>query len=513
MARTESRPVQKQRPSLLAIISGIGWPVLLGLGATTLFFVLIYRGPLNHPVMHRYFASHPVTFCETGLFFIGLAALCLKLLEVGRQYVYLGGVHVSPAPPDGQSVAECDRLMREIDQLPAGPRGTHLARRLRDAFEHVDRSGTAAELNDELKYLADVEAAKQQESYSLVRIVIWATPMLGFLGTVMGITEALGDLSANAKLLATSIDTAIQGLLGGLYVAFDTTALALVLSMVLMFIQYAIDRCEQQLLGTVDQLANQELVGRFELAATSSDPQVAVIERMAHSVVRSTEHLVQRQAQLWQGTIESAQTNWQSLFSDTNQQVQEALGEAMKRSLAEHSTRLEQLGRQLSDPLRTEWQALQREMAEQTRALLQQQTELRRQADILSQAIAATGEVMRLERALNDNLSALAGSKNFEDTVMSLSAAIHLLVTRLGKPSDGLTAGPVDLTRGRSASGLANMASGLGAGATTAVGASDEEFDRASDHSSDRHDESLDSRGARARLTEAEEYALKGKAA
>jgi len=39
---------------------------------------------------------------------------------------------------------------------------------------------------------------------------------------------------------------------------------------------------------------------------------------------------------------------------------------------------------------------------------------------------------VQLERALNDNLSALAGAKNFEDTVMSLSAAIHLLTTRLG---------------------------------------------------------------------------------
>jgi hypothetical protein len=41
-----------------------------------------------------------------------------------------------------------------------------------------------------------------------------------------------------------------------------------------------------------------------------------------------------------------------------------------------------------------------------------------------------------LEKALNQNLAALAGSKNFEDTVMSLSAAIHLLNTRLGKPGE-----------------------------------------------------------------------------
>ena len=70
----------------------------------------------------------------------------------------------------------------------------------------------------------------------------------------------------------------------------------------------------------------------------------------------------------------------------------------------------------------------------------------------MTQAIRVAGDVVQLERALNDNLSALAGSKNFEDTVMSLSAAIHLLNTRLGKVVDSshveLT---VPRTKGRAA--------------------------------------------------------------
>ena len=49
--------------------------------------------------------------------------------------------------------------------------------------------------------------------------------MLGFLGTVIGITQALGDL--DPEELANSIQTAMDGLLSGLYVAFDTTAVAL----------------------------------------------------------------------------------------------------------------------------------------------------------------------------------------------------------------------------------------------------------------------------------------------
>ena len=437
VSRKETTPRKPSRPSFFAILSGLGWPFLLGLAVTSIFFALIYRGPLNHPLMHRYFASHPVTFVETGLFFVGLAALVLKLCEVAGQLLALGGVQMEPTPERGNSIEDCDQLIKSLEQLPASARQSHLTRRLHDALTHVQRAGSSAELNDELKYLADVEAAKQQESYSLVRIVIWATPMLGFLGTVMGITEALGDLSANAKLLATSIDTAIQGLLGGLYVAFDTTALALTLSMVLMFIQFVIDRIEQQLLSTVDTRANAELVGRFQGSATSTDPAVAAIERVSYAMLRATEQLVQRQAQLWQSTIESAQLDWQQLYDAAGERLEATLTAALDRSLQEHSKRIESLDESFSRPMAEQWSEVQSGLASQVAATHEQLAEIRRHSDVLAQAIEATGEVMQLERALNDNLSALAGSRNFEDTVMSLSAAIHLLTTRLGKTNDG----------------------------------------------------------------------------
>ncbi len=444
VSRHNKTATKQRRPSLLAIISNLGWPLLLGLAATSVFFALIYRGPLNHPVMHRYFASHPVTFCETGLFFVGLAALLLKMLEVCSQFLGLGAVQLEPVPAGGNSLEDCERLRQQLDKLPSATRQSPLARRLRDALDHVQRSGTAAQLNDELKYLADVEAARQQESYSLVRIVIWATPMLGFLGTVMGITEALGDLSANAKLLATSIDTAIQGLLGGLYVAFDTTALALTLSMLLMFVQYVIDRIEQQLLSTVDGRATEELVGRFQGMATSTDPAVAAIERVAHAMLRATEQLVQRQAQLWQATVEVAQAEWQSLYDSAGQQLQSSLSTSLAAALSEslraHGEQTAQLDHSLVQPLVEQWSQVQLGLANQTAVVGEQLVELRRQADVLAQAITATGDVLRLERALNDNLEALAGAQHFEETVMSLSAAIHLLTARLGKPAEGASA-------------------------------------------------------------------------
>jgi hypothetical protein len=74
-----------------------------------------------------------------------------------------------------------------------------------------------------------------------------------------------------------------------------------------------------------------------------------------------------------------------------------------------------------------------------------------KQGELMTQAIRAAGDVVQLERALNENLSALAGSKNFEDTVMSLAAAIHLLTTRLGPNVESHTLEFKHAQRGRAA--------------------------------------------------------------
>ena len=96
----------------------------------------------------------------------------------------------------------------------------------------------------------------------MVRIAIWATPMLGFLGTVIGITQALGDLDPKAAGDELS-RAAMEACWPGLYVDFDTTALALTLSMIMMFLQFLMDRVETQLLSRSTSAVNELLVGRF----------------------------------------------------------------------------------------------------------------------------------------------------------------------------------------------------------------------------------------------------------
>jgi len=78
--------------------------------------------------------------------------------------------------------------------------------------------------------------------YSMIRYWIWLIPTLGFIGTVVGISRALGaaaEIDPNSKTLLAELTSKLG-------VAFDTTLLALLMSAVLVFIMHWVQAREEQ---------------------------------------------------------------------------------------------------------------------------------------------------------------------------------------------------------------------------------------------------------------------------
>jgi len=275
-ARKESTVSKTNSKSFSSIvIESLGWPLFCGLAATFGFYLPLGWGIVQNNLIQPYFAGHPVEYIETALFFIGVAALLLKALDSAFQFSAIPETKLPAANASGDSHERTAELLGTLKKLPQRLRDTYLAQRLSNALRYVHQSETAEGMDEQLRYLADVAAERSHDGYSLVRIIIWATPMLGVLGTVIGITLALGELSPEALIDAPK--DAMQGLLAGLSVAFDTTALALSLSIVLMFLQFLVREVETQLLTAVDRKVEDELVGRFAGAAKSTDPQLSLI--------------------------------------------------------------------------------------------------------------------------------------------------------------------------------------------------------------------------------------------
>ena len=232
-----------------------------------------------------------------------------------------------PLLSEGDTLEHVPELLEELHRVPASQHKSYLAVRLHNLLSFVQRKGSVDSLESQIHYHSDDDYGQMHSSYSLVRIVIWAIPILGFLGTVVGITLAIGQMAPE------SLESSLKQVISGLGVAFDTTALALSLSIVLMFTKFFVERFEMKVLLEVDERVNEELIGRFQQLGAENDPNAASIRKASEAIITSTENLIQCQAEIWGETMESAQKRWSSLTNTTSETIEAGLSEAIASSI------------------------------------------------------------------------------------------------------------------------------------------------------------------------------------
>ncbi len=130
--------------------------------------------------------------------------------------------------------------------------------------------------------------------------------------------------------------------------------------------------------------------------------------------------------------MDAAHQQWHQWSEQSGQRFETALTGGIQSGLERHAAALSAAEDALARTNHRHWERIQGALEQTAAAAATQQTELVKQGQVFREIVAATGEVKRLETALNENLTALAGEKHFEDTVMSLAAAIQLLSVRLG---------------------------------------------------------------------------------
>jgi biopolymer transport protein ExbB/TolQ len=364
-------------------------PLLWGMALACGFFKLIHDGVIADPLVVRYLAGNWIEYVEVGMFFIGMAALAGKALDVAWQWRGVADEQIDPIPDGGQDATEAASLLAALPEEDQKGGAAFLVRRLREALDFVARTGSADGLEDHLKYLSDVDAARAARSYGLVRFIVWAIPIMGFLGTVIGITVAIASLSP------TQLEN-ISGVVAGLGTAFDTTATALGLSMVLMFVQFLVDRSEQSLLAEVDVVAWETLAGRFLPGPTAGNASLlGVIDHAGNTLRVSLEKSIHSVLAAWTESLTSAQAGL----------------------LAEHEDR---------------WATAADSLATAMRAMETQHAKIAGQTELLANVVQATRDLTTLEKSLNDNLATLAASGRFEEVLATLAASTQLLAARAG---------------------------------------------------------------------------------
>jgi hypothetical protein len=336
-------------------------------------------------------------------------------------------------PWDGKVVpaAQAAGLLAVVGKLPARLLDTALVRRVEAILEFLCKRGSAHELDDQMRALADNDTVALEQSYSLIRFITWAIPILGFLGTVLGITGAIANVSPE------QLENDLNSVTSGLALAFDATALALGLTMLTMFCTFLVDRVEQGLLENVDRFAERQLAHRFERSGAEAAPFIAALSQQSEVLLSSSEKLVRSQAELWHNTLVDANQRRADAEGRNQKLVSAALESALDKTLHTHAERLADMDKQ-ARARGTELAQLLAELAgavrdtgrEQQQALAQVAGAIGVQATALGKLQEEEKNLLYLQELLNQNLAALGRAGDFEQAVHSLTAAIHLLTAR-----------------------------------------------------------------------------------
>jgi biopolymer transport protein ExbB/TolQ len=421
---SHSQPTGRRLGSTLAVL-------LVGLPMAALALALFHYGPLRNTHAFRY-VEYPVQWVEVAFFSCGVAALLLKLLQIRLESTacaldILPRWDGKPVPVDRAS-----DLVASLERQPAGVQDTFLGRRIRAILDFLKQRKGAKDLDDQLRSLSETDNLAQENSFALVRFITWAIPILGFLGTVIGITGAIGGVTPE------ELEETLSTVTGGLAEAFDSTALALSLTMVLMFLSYLVERQEQGILLSVDRLVDQQLGHRFQREGADSAPIIEIVKQQTQSLVQSVEGLVIKQAELWAAAMQEPERRAASAYQQVQQQLTNALGQALDQTIEAYAQRLAALEQQ---SLQQSLQLLQQLAAvaaavrdtgrEQQESLLRVAEGISAQAETLSKLQEDSANVVHLQAVLHQNLAALASTSSFEEAVHSLTGAVHLLTARV----------------------------------------------------------------------------------
>jgi biopolymer transport protein ExbB/TolQ len=157
--------------------------------------------------------------------------------------------------PDGTSVLPEDARehSRALEALPPQEQDYLASRTLLSALQRFATTGSIQAVSDTIREQCEVESDRLDSELSMVRYIAWAIPSIGFIGTVRGIGDALGQAYK-------AVEGDISGVTASLGVAFNSTFVALVLSIIIMFCLHQLQLSQERLVLDTQRYADKRLM-------------------------------------------------------------------------------------------------------------------------------------------------------------------------------------------------------------------------------------------------------------
>jgi biopolymer transport protein ExbB/TolQ len=240
---------------------------LVGLLLTLSFYAALYLPGIPQWLNDMFTRRGPCPYPTMLLFFWALALLFMKWRKLDLQK-RAEKLPVMPQQPDFELTPVTARAVRErMRAIVDDPSHFILLNRIDLALANLHNIGHTADVAAILKIQAENDEAQIASSYSMIQGFLWAIPVLGFIGTVQGLSQAIGafatTLAAGADM--TALRASLQNVTGGLATAFETTLVALVCALILQLLLSWLQSLESEFLDACNDICHKNVAGRLRL--------------------------------------------------------------------------------------------------------------------------------------------------------------------------------------------------------------------------------------------------------
>ena len=245
-----------------------------------ILWLLIY-GPLfllpphaiDHPWIRLLLDRGPTPFFIVLFFCWASAIMLVKSRKLKFQRKALDLMVVPHSHDFTLAPATAKDILERTYDLVDDPKNYVLLNRIERAISNLSNIGVISDVAEILRSQAENDEAAMESSFSLVRGFIWSIPILGFIGTVLGLSEAIGNFGSMLETTASvdEIKVGLQSVTGGLSTAFDTTLLALVAALITQLAMTALKKNEEKFLDDCKEYCQAYVVSKLRLAHLQAD--------------------------------------------------------------------------------------------------------------------------------------------------------------------------------------------------------------------------------------------------
>jgi biopolymer transport protein ExbB/TolQ len=162
--------------------------------------------------------------------------------------------------PEGMRILPEDtrEYVRQLEALPAVQQQSLVVRAAKAALARFGATRNVQDVSEAGHAVCAAEAERLDSELSMIRYIAWAIPAIGFIGTVRGIGDALAEAHK-------AVTGDISGVTEGLGVAFNSTLVALLLSLLLMFLLHYLQLAQERLVLDAETYLDNRLLRNLQV--------------------------------------------------------------------------------------------------------------------------------------------------------------------------------------------------------------------------------------------------------